>query len=166
MESIAGTYSNCRTHQHGLRLPPAVRLLVQTFDDLGRVLTRTYPDAGVEKFGFAAAAMINYTNQLSLITRFGYHNVPSSYPGRRLSAYSIYIRIAIGLVSVAFLYCLSIGPAYSLYAKRGASQSGFLSLYEPLISLRDRSPAPIAAVFDSYMRLWYDYRSHSPAKAK
>jgi RHS repeat-associated protein len=44
----------------------------QTFDNLGRVLTRTYPDSGTEKFGYSARGLIAYTNQLNLPTRYVY----------------------------------------------------------------------------------------------
>ena len=43
-----------------------------TYDELGRLLTRTYPDAGVERFGYSARGMIAYTNQLDKITLYGY----------------------------------------------------------------------------------------------
>jgi len=42
-----------------------------TYDDLGRVLTRTYPDTGVESFGYGATGLIRYTNQLGKVTRYG-----------------------------------------------------------------------------------------------
>jgi RHS repeat-associated protein len=43
-----------------------------TYDDLGRVLTRTYPDSGVEKFGYGARGLLSHTNQLGKVTRYGY----------------------------------------------------------------------------------------------
>jgi RHS repeat-associated protein len=43
-----------------------------TYDDLGRLLTRTYPDTGVERFGYSARGLTAYTNQLSLTNYFGY----------------------------------------------------------------------------------------------
>ena len=43
-----------------------------TFDDLGRVLTRLYPDSGVEKFGYSARGLTAYVNQLSLTNFYGY----------------------------------------------------------------------------------------------
>jgi len=43
-----------------------------TYDDLGRPLTRTYPDNGVERFGYSPAGLIAYTNQLGKVTRYGY----------------------------------------------------------------------------------------------
>ena len=48
--------------------------VTSTFDNLDRPLTRTYPDAGVEQFGYTAnvAAMTSYTNQLNLASRYGY----------------------------------------------------------------------------------------------
>jgi len=36
-----------------------------TFDDLRRVLTRTYPDTGVEQFLYTAKGLVAYTNQLN-----------------------------------------------------------------------------------------------------
>ncbi|PWU12323.1 MAG: hypothetical protein C5B50_21765 [Verrucomicrobia bacterium] len=38
--------------------------VASTFDELGRVLTRSYPDAGVEQFKYSAAGLMAYTNQL------------------------------------------------------------------------------------------------------
>ena len=46
--------------------------VVSTFDNLGRVLTRAYPDSGVERFGYSAAGPIAYTNQLNRTNFFGY----------------------------------------------------------------------------------------------
>jgi RHS repeat-associated protein len=43
-----------------------------TYDLLGRVLTRSYPDGGVERFGYSAAGLIAYTNQLANITYYAY----------------------------------------------------------------------------------------------
>lgn len=43
-----------------------------TFDDAGRVVTRTFPDTGVEKFGYSALGLVAYTNQLSNVTRYFY----------------------------------------------------------------------------------------------
>ena len=43
-----------------------------TYDDLGRVRTRTYPDAGVERFGYSARGLVAYTNQLGLTNFYGY----------------------------------------------------------------------------------------------
>ena len=37
-----------------------------TYDNLGRLLTRTYPDGGVESFGYSARGLIAYTNQIGL----------------------------------------------------------------------------------------------------
>ena len=47
-------------------------MLTNTFDKLGRVLTRTYPDNGVERFGYSPAGLVAYTNQLNQITRYVY----------------------------------------------------------------------------------------------
>jgi len=35
--------------------------ITNTFDDLGRVLTRAYPDGGIEKFGYSIRGLIAYT---------------------------------------------------------------------------------------------------------
>ena len=43
-----------------------------TYDALGRLLTRTYPDGGVERFGYGPAGLLAYTNQLSSKTYYGY----------------------------------------------------------------------------------------------
>jgi len=45
----------------------------QTFDNLGRVLTRAYPDSGAEKFGYSARGLVAYTNQLNLATHYVYY---------------------------------------------------------------------------------------------
>ncbi len=42
------------------------------FDDLGRVTIRSYPDGGSEKFGYSTRGLVAYTNQLGLVTRYGY----------------------------------------------------------------------------------------------
>src|SRR5262249_41352486 len=39
--------------------------VTNTYDDLRRVRTRTYPDGGVEKFGYSARGLTAYTNQLN-----------------------------------------------------------------------------------------------------
>ena len=46
--------------------------VTNTYDNLGRLLTRTYPDAGSEKFGYSARGLTAYTNQLNLVTRYVY----------------------------------------------------------------------------------------------
>jgi YD repeat-containing protein len=38
--------------------------VTSTFDDLGRLRTRTYPDGGVEAFGYSARGMTAYTNEI------------------------------------------------------------------------------------------------------
>ncbi|MBI3851947.1 MAG: RHS repeat-associated core domain-containing protein [Verrucomicrobia bacterium] len=43
-----------------------------TYDALGRTLTRTYPDGGVEKFGYTTNGLVAYTNQLNQVTRYVY----------------------------------------------------------------------------------------------
>src|SRR6185295_12483535 len=47
--------------------------MTNTFDDLGRLLTRSYPDGGVEKFGYSALGLIAYTNQLTKRTDYAYN---------------------------------------------------------------------------------------------
>jgi hypothetical protein len=85
--------------------------------------------------------------------------------GRKLSFKLLFRLIQIS-TTVLCIYLFSIGPAYHFYARGGLNQSGFLAVYEPLLKVRDRSPAWIASIFDSYMRFWFDYRPRSPAKAK
>jgi len=46
--------------------------VTNTYDDLGRLRTRTYPDAGVEKFGYSARGLIAYTNQLGYTNFYAY----------------------------------------------------------------------------------------------
>jgi RHS repeat-associated protein len=46
--------------------------ITNTYDVLGRLSARTYPDGGVEKFGYSARGLIAYANQLNLITYYGY----------------------------------------------------------------------------------------------
>jgi RHS repeat-associated protein len=46
--------------------------ITNTYDDLGRLRTRGYPDGGVEKFGYSARDLIAYTNQLGFTNAFGY----------------------------------------------------------------------------------------------
>ena len=46
--------------------------IVTTYDDLGRPRTRTYPDSGVESFGYSARGLIAYTNQLSHTNFYAY----------------------------------------------------------------------------------------------
>jgi RHS repeat-associated protein len=45
-----------------------------TYDLLGRVLTRSYPDGGVESFGysFGISGPTSYTNQIGQVTRYAY----------------------------------------------------------------------------------------------
>ncbi|MDB6066116.1 MAG: repeat protein [Pedosphaera sp.] len=43
-----------------------------TYDDLSRLLTRTYPDTGVEQFGYSVYGLIAYTNQLANVTTYAY----------------------------------------------------------------------------------------------
>ena len=46
--------------------------MAMTYDLLGRLRTRTYPDSGVEKFGYSASGLIAYTNQIGLSNFFVY----------------------------------------------------------------------------------------------
>jgi RHS repeat-associated protein len=46
--------------------------VTMTYDNLRRPLTRTYPDTGVERFGYSAAGVTAYTNQLGLTNFFTY----------------------------------------------------------------------------------------------
>ncbi len=46
--------------------------ITQTFDYLGRLLTRTAPDTGVEKYLYTARGLVGYTNQLSKVWRYEY----------------------------------------------------------------------------------------------
>jgi YD repeat-containing protein len=46
--------------------------LTNSYDSLHRLRTRTYPDGGVEKFGYSARGLTAYTNQLNLTNFFGY----------------------------------------------------------------------------------------------
>src|SRR5205807_3328566 len=43
-----------------------------TFDNLSRLLTHTYPDGGVEQFGYSPKGLTAYTSQLGQITRYAY----------------------------------------------------------------------------------------------
>ncbi len=43
-----------------------------TYDNLGRMRTRGYPDGGIEKFGYSARGLIAYTNQLGLTNFYAY----------------------------------------------------------------------------------------------
>jgi RHS repeat-associated protein len=46
--------------------------ITNTYDVLGRLRTRTYPDAGVEKFGYSARGLVAYTNQLGYTNFYVY----------------------------------------------------------------------------------------------
>lgn len=46
--------------------------LASTYDELGRLLTRTYPDTGVERFGYSARGLVAYTNQLERTNYYVY----------------------------------------------------------------------------------------------
>jgi RHS repeat-associated protein len=43
-----------------------------TYDNLNRLLTRGYPDGGLEQFAYSARGLILYTNQLTNVTAYGY----------------------------------------------------------------------------------------------
>lgn len=46
--------------------------VTNAFDPRHRLLTRTWPDGGVERFGYSARGLTAYTNQLDEVTSFGY----------------------------------------------------------------------------------------------
>jgi YD repeat-containing protein len=46
--------------------------VTNTYDALHRLSTRSYPDGGVEKFGYSARGLTAYTNQLNKVTRYVY----------------------------------------------------------------------------------------------
>ncbi len=46
--------------------------ITNTYDNLDRLLTRGYPDGGVEKFGYSARGMIAYTNQIGMTNFYAY----------------------------------------------------------------------------------------------
>ncbi len=46
--------------------------ITNTYDALSRLLTRGYPDGGVERFGYSPRGLIAYTNQLSLTNFYAY----------------------------------------------------------------------------------------------
>ena len=46
--------------------------VVMTYDNLGRMLTRSYPDGGIEKYGYTAAGLTAYTNQLGFTNFYAY----------------------------------------------------------------------------------------------
>jgi RHS repeat-associated protein len=48
--------------------------IAMTYDSLNRLRTRAYPDSGTESFGYSPniSGMTSYTNQLNLVTYFGY----------------------------------------------------------------------------------------------
>ena len=47
-------------------------MITNTYDNLNRVLTRGYPDHGVEKFGYSAVGLIAYTNQIGMSNYYAY----------------------------------------------------------------------------------------------
>jgi RHS repeat-associated protein len=47
-------------------------MLTNTYDKLNRVLTRGYPDGGVERFGYSALGLIAYTNQINMTNYYAY----------------------------------------------------------------------------------------------
>jgi RHS repeat-associated protein len=46
--------------------------VVNTYDTLGRILARGYPDNGAEWFGYSARGLVAYTNQIGLSNFFAY----------------------------------------------------------------------------------------------
>ncbi len=46
--------------------------LTTTYDNLGRVVARTYPDTGSEGFGYSAFGLLVYTNQLHFTNYYAY----------------------------------------------------------------------------------------------
>ena len=46
--------------------------ITNTYDDLGRLRTRTYPGTGVEHFGYSARGLVAYTNQLGQTNFYAY----------------------------------------------------------------------------------------------
>ena len=42
--------------------------VTQTFDNLHRLLTRTYQDTGLERYGYSPGGLVKYTNQLNQVT--------------------------------------------------------------------------------------------------
>src|SRR2546421_4868277 len=44
--------------------------ITNTYDSLSRLLTRGYPDHGVEKFGYSARGLTAYTNQIGMSNYF------------------------------------------------------------------------------------------------
>jgi RHS repeat-associated protein len=46
--------------------------LTNTYDNLGRVLSRKSPDGGTEYFGYSAGGVVAYTNQIGQKTYYGY----------------------------------------------------------------------------------------------
>lgn len=46
--------------------------ITNTYDDLGRLRTRLYPDGGGESFGYSARGLIAYTNQLGFTNFYTY----------------------------------------------------------------------------------------------
>ena len=46
--------------------------VTSVFDDLGRLTSRTYPDTGVESFGYSVFGLSAYTNQIGLSSYYGY----------------------------------------------------------------------------------------------
>jgi RHS repeat-associated protein len=42
------------------------------YDDLDRLSARSYPDGGIERFGYTARGLVRYTNQLNLVTLYEY----------------------------------------------------------------------------------------------
>lgn len=56
------------------------------------------------------------------------------------------------------IYVSGLGPAWRLHATGHLPQALFLGAYGQMIKFFEESPPPMHALFDRYMRLWYDYR--------
>src|ERR1051326_8319278 len=51
--------------------------VTNTYDNLGRIRTRTYPTGGgAEEFGYSVFGLVKHTNQLNLVTSYGYDATP------------------------------------------------------------------------------------------
>src|SRR5258708_31506606 len=47
-------------------------MVTNSYDVLNRLLTRGFPDGGVEKFGYSARGLVAYTNQIGMSNFFAY----------------------------------------------------------------------------------------------
>ena len=60
-----------------------------TYDDLGRLLTRSYPDGGVETFGHSARGLIAYTNQIGNSNFYTYDEAAIRHACRRAGFHAV-----------------------------------------------------------------------------